>query len=223
MQINRKLLAPNCKSPPAFICDHGENVTIKSVVYPEEIAKRIARLGHARSGESGNAMATTPNFSCGSFVRFSLSIDTESHLVADAVFESNGCGFMLANADVLAESVTGKRLIDLHGLNDAELHSIIGNGLGEIPSERRECVAACIEALRAVFADFRARQIEEFRGEKALICTCFGVSEETIENLIVKDSLTTVGEVTDNCNAGSGCGSCRMLIQEMLDGRGRDL
>lgn len=124
---------------------------------------------------------------------------------------------MLAAADALAEYVSKKDLADLHGLADAELNKQIQTSLGDVPSDRRECVTACIEALRSAFSDHRARQIEEFRGEKALICTCFGVPEETIETLIATGSLTTVDQVTRLCNAGSGCGSCRMLIQGMID------
>jgi NifU-like protein len=62
-----------------------------------------------------------------------------------------------------------------------------------------------------------AFQIEEFTGEKALICTCFGVSEETIERVIANNRCETVEEVSQKCNAGSGCGSCQPLIQEIID------
>ena len=124
---------------------------------------------------------------------------------------------MLASADVLAESLAGKHLSELHGLDETELISDIQNELGEIPAGRLLCITACIDSLRAAFADFRARQIEEFQGEKALICTCFGVSEETIQTVINKDPLITVEDVAAVCRAGRGCGSCRMLIQELID------
>jgi NifU-like protein involved in Fe-S cluster formation/bacterioferritin-associated ferredoxin len=198
--------------------------TIKSVVYPEKITKSIAALRHNRSVVDSNAIGTAANFSCGPFVRFSLSIDTQSQIVTHVNFSSNGCGFMLAAADVLAESVINKRLGDLHGLADAEQNEHVKKYLGEIPSERRECVTACIEALRAAFADLRKKQIEEFQGEKALICTCFGVSEETIESILsepgaIATGPSTVEEIIRATRAGSGCGSCWMLIQEMLDTR----
>lgn len=191
--------------------------TIKGVVYPEKISKRLTRLRHSKPSINVNSAATGANFSCGSFVRFSLSIDTETRTVTDGSFSSNGCGFMLAAADELAEYLTGKHLADLHGLADSELNEHIQTNLGVFPANRHECLTTGIEALRAAFADHRTRQIDEFQGERALICTCFGVSEDTIENLIVKDSLETVDQVANICNAGSGCGSCRMLIQEMLD------
>ena len=126
---------------------------------------------------------------------------------------------MLAAADVLAERVIKHRLVDLHGLADADLHDQITNSLGEMPFDRRQCIDACINALHSAFADFRARQIEEFGGERPLICTCFGVTEEIIEQQIEEKSLETLEQVTRVCNAGGGCGSCRMLIQEILDTR----
>ncbi len=192
------------------------------MVYPEEIANRIAALRHKQTNEGSNAFGTAANFDCGSFVRFSLSIDIEGNIVTDAGFESNGCGFMLAAADCIAQSLIKKRLIDLHGLSDADLNEQIQKKFGDIPSERRECINACIEALRAAFADFRTKQIEEFQGEKALICTCFGVTEETIESLLSESGalatgFLTVEDITLATNAGGGCGSCRMLIQEILD------
>ncbi|MBK8466722.1 MAG: (2Fe-2S)-binding protein [Chloracidobacterium sp.] len=189
------------------------------MVYPDNISDRLARLANDRRDIVPSASATAANFCCGSFVRFLLSINKESRMVTSASFASNGCGFMLAAADVMAEYVYGRSLTDLHGLTDYDLTMHIQSNLGEMPEGRIECASVCIQSLRAAFADHRTSQIEEFLGEKALICTCFGVSEETIEGLIAEDSLNTVDEVTSICNAGGGCGSCRMLIQEMLDDR----
>jgi NifU-like protein len=194
-------------------------VTIKRVVYPEQITRRLETRQVTSNDTAGNAVGAEARFSCGSFIKFSLSIDLENTRVAGAGITSNGCGYMLAAADVLLEFVENKRLADLHGLALPELAELIENSLGEIPDGRSECVDAGIRALRLAFADLRARQIEEFRGEKALICTCFGVTEEDLETHIAKNDLETVDAVALACNAGSGCGSCSALIQEILDSR----
>jgi NifU-like protein len=189
------------------------------VLYPERINQKLGSLHHFRVGADADAVGAEANFSCGSFVRFHLSIDGRSASVTDAAFTSNGCGFMLAAAELLAERISGNRLNDLHGLTDNDLGQTVAAALSEVPNGRSDCVKACFAALRRAFADFRARQIEEFRGERALICTCFGVTEDTIESNIQDLALETVDDVSGACNAGSGCGSCRMLIQEMLDNR----
>ncbi len=124
---------------------------------------------------------------------------------------------MIAVADVFAESVSRKSLSDLHGLDRDEFRATIVSELGVLPAEREHCAEVCFEALRNAFAALRERRIEEFRGEEALICTCFGVAERVIDEFIDLHSEVSVDMVADSCRAGSGCGSCRMLIQEMID------
>jgi NifU-like protein len=186
------------------------------VIYPDRIRERLERLRH-NTCIAANASATAANFTCGTFVRFSLSIDIDAGTIADASYSSNGCGFMLAAADLFAEFVIERKLRDLHGLAGTDMIEHVRTSLGEFPSVRRDCVAACIDALHAAFADHRRRRIEEFQGEKALVCTCFGVSEEAIEALVAEESVKTVEDITLRCNAGGGCGSCRMLIEEILE------
>ena len=50
-----------------------------------------------------------------------------------------------------------------------------------------------------------------------IICHCFEVSREEIENAIREKGLKTVEEVGEVTNAGTGCGDCQEQIQEILD------
>ena len=50
-----------------------------------------------------------------------------------------------------------------------------------------------------------------------IICRCFEVSREEIENAIREKGLKTVEEVGEVTNAGTGCGGCQEQIQEILD------
>ena len=50
-----------------------------------------------------------------------------------------------------------------------------------------------------------------------IICHCFEVSREEIENAIREKGLITVEEVGEVTNAGTGCGGCQEQIQEILD------
>jgi NifU-like protein len=167
--------------------------------------------------DGDNARGKDASFICGAFVAFSIAIDADTKSVVGARFRTNGCGYMIAAADCLTEMVKGKHLSDLHGLNENDLRDLIFEMLGELGASRQQCADCSIRALRSAFADYRSRQVEEFRGEKALICTCFSVTVETLELNINEKLIKTVDEVTQRCRAGGGCGSCRMLIQEMLD------
>ncbi len=185
--------------------------------YPPKINEKFARAQNVGALPDANATGTGASFVCGAFVKFSLRIETGSKEILEAKYKTGGCGFVIAAAEVLSEKVRGKKLVELHGSDKSVLVKEIETELGEFPERRAHCLEICLDALQAAFADFRVLQIEEFTGEKALICTCFGVSEETIEDLIEKQSLRTVEEVTIACNAGGGCGSCQPLIQEILD------
>ena len=164
-------------------------------------------LQHARAVAGSNGSGSDVRFTCGSYVRFSLRIEGELPVITNAGFSSNGCGHMCAAADELCEYLTGRALTQLHGLE-----------VRPNAATSRECGEHCYTAVRAALADYRAARIEEFSGEKALICTCFGVTEERIEAIISGSNIRTVDEVSAACNAGLGCGSCRMMIQEVIDG-----
>lgn len=129
-------------------------------------------------------------------------------MIGDIGYRTNGCGYMVAAAESIGSKLLGTSLLDLHG--EIEIAS----------SERPDCTNAVVRAIQNALADHRSRLIEEFRGEKALICTCFGVTEETVEDFVRSTRPGTVSDVSENLRAGSGCGSCRMLIQEIIDANG---
>lgn len=183
--------------------------------YPKKINERFLHPRNVGEAEKTNAFGTGATFVCGSFVRFYLEIDFAAKEIRSAKFKSNGCGYAIAAADVAAEKIVGQKLTSLHGLEELKLE--IERELGEFSAQRRHCLEICFDAVHQAFANFREFQIEEFAGEKALICTCFGVSEEIIERVIAENNLETVEEVGEICNAGTGCGSCQMLIGELID------
>lgn len=85
-----------------------------------------------------------------------------------------------------------------------------------IGTDATNCVALVHDALLDAIREYSNAARDDWAGDEALICTCFFVSESTIEHEIQARGLTTVAEVTGACNAGGGCGSCHQLIQEIL-------
>ena len=100
------------------------------------------------------------------------------------------------------------------GLSTAEAAEIAQHTALEGVDPR--CAALACDALLDAIRDFSNAARDDWAGDEALICTCFFVSERTIEREIQSRGLTTVAEVTKVCNAGGGCGSCHQLIQEIL-------
>lgn len=184
-------------------------------IYPDRINERF-RSARARRLDAPSAVGTSASFVCGSFARLSLRIRVDG-TIEDASFATNGCGFMVAAADVLTEWLSSNALTDLHGLNDVELREIVYDAVGSYPMDRTDCATVVFEALRKALFEYRESRIREFKGEEALICTCFGVTEETIVDVIASHQVDDVADVAEICRAGAGCGSCRMLIRELID------
>ena len=187
--------------------------------YPPKITARFRSSQNAGKAIAANAIGTSASFECGSFVRISLEIENETRVIGEARFQTNGCGYMIAAADTVAEFLCRRKLTDLHGLGHDEYKELLSDKLEDFPNDRKQCSDLVFNALKDSLADYRAYVLEEFTGEKALICTCFGVSEETIDEYVTANSPIDVSDVTEACRAGGGCGSCRMLIQEMIDSR----
>ena len=176
-------------------------------VYPKQIANVIKDPRFAGTLENANAIGSEAKFDCGCFIRAEIYINETTDLIEEVSYRTNGCGFMVAAAECASSRLQGMRLTDLHGEIDLSTEA----------NKRWECATTVLTAIRAAFSDYRDRRIEEYLGEKALICTCFGVAEETVEEFVRSADPADVSEVARHLRAGSGCGSCRMLIQEIID------
>jgi NifU-like protein len=159
-------------------------------------------------GDAGEPSFTgrSASLSCGALVRFSIQVD-EEHLISDARFRAAGCDVLIASASYLTEQITGMTTADAAAF--AQNPAALG-----VKSEK--CVELACNALLDAIREYSNAARDDWAGDEALICTCFFVSERTIEREIQTRGLTTVAEVTKACNAGAGCGSCHQLIQEIL-------
>ena len=136
---------------------------------------------------------------CGGHVRFSIQVD-EAQRVSQARFRAAGCNVLVAAASMLTEQISGLTTAEAATLDVAD----------------STCAALARDALLDAIREYSNVARDDWAGDEALICTCFFVSERTIEREIQTKGLTTVAEVTRACNAGGGCGSCHQLIQEIL-------
>ena len=151
---------------------------------------------------------------CGAHVRFSLQVDDE-HVVSQAKFKAAGCSVLVAASSLLTERVVKVTTADaaIIGHDTDSLR----NDFRELEPAREHCPQLACDALLAAVREYSDAARGEWIGDEALICTCFFVSERTIESEVATRGLRTVTEVTRACNAGGGCGSCHQLIQEILD------
>jgi len=153
------------------------------------------------------------SFHCGATLRISLHVD-ESQRIVEAKFKAAGCSILVASASLLTDQVLGKTTGEAAKLCQVEL---LEPQLGLFETERKDCSALACEAMVAAIQVYSDAIRDNWEGDQALICTCFGVSDRRIAQEIHENHLTTVAEVTRACNAGAGCRSCYPLIEDILD------
>jgi NifU-like protein len=169
---------------------------------------------HVGETTEPNFVGRSASFRCGATLRLSLNVD-ESQRITAARFRAAGCSVLVASASLLIDQILNKTTAEAASLGQQP--GVIATQLGALPADRRECAPLACEALVAAVRNYSDSAREEWEGDEALICTCFCVSERTIEREIRTGHLKSIVEVTASCNAGGGCRSCYPLIQDILD------
>jgi NifU-like protein len=169
--------------------------------------------------EEPNGTARAGSLICGAVVQVTLGVDEEKKITS-ARFKAAGCTYLIGICSVLTEAVTGKSSADAA----AVLRSIDHPFLSDIPSTNHHCLELALNTILSAIRNYSDSVRAEWHGEDALICSCFGISEQRIEQAIDSENFRTVADVTQVTNAGRGCGSCYNLIEDILDNyRAREL
>ena len=189
--------------------------------YPQKIDEHFSCPEKAGAVEPADAVGASGSFVCGAASQISLRV--RDGQIAEARFKAAGCGFLIAGLNSLCEKIAGEEFAEIGKITrikerDGDACDLFEADFeNEFPVSRKHCLELCRETLRAAVDNYRAARLAGWHGDEALICTCFGVSEKTIENVIAENRLSTIEEVTEKCNAGGGCGSCQPLILDILE------
>jgi len=165
--------------------------------------------------DNPDGAGSAASFSCGAVVRVSLRVD-EAQRITAAKFKVVGCSYLVASCSALSEALTGKTTGEAAIIcqSPASQRAMMGH---DWPAEKGNCLALTKQGFLAAIINYSDAMRAEWSGGEALICTCFGVSEKTIETAIQAGGLRTIAEVTKASNAGAGCRSCYPLIEDILD------
>lgn len=82
---------------------------------------------------------------CGDHIRIDIRLDGNNR-VKDAAFEGHGCAISQASADLLLESIQGKTVDELKGLNKQDILELLGLELGPV---RLKCALLSLKVLKA--------------------------------------------------------------------------
>jgi len=155
------------------------------------------------------------SMACGDALRLSFKLDEDGR-IADAKFQTFGCGSAIASSSILTEMVKGKTLEEAAAITNED----IANELDGLPREKMHCSVMGREALEAAMIDHYQRLGRgvpcHLLHQATLLCHCFQVTKDTVREAIFNHRLEDVEDVTNFTKAGGGCGDCHHDIGDML-------
>ncbi len=179
--------------------------------YSEKVMDHFLNPRNAGEIDHPDAVGEVGNMTCGDALRLTLKIDDKER-IADAKFQTFGCGSAIASSSILTEMIKGLTLEEASKITNKD----IAQQLDGLPPEKMHCSVMGMEALEAAINNYRGRPIEHEELEGTIVCKCFGVTDEKIERVVRENNLSTVEDVTHFCKAGGGCEECHPQIGEII-------
>jgi NifU-like protein len=165
--------------------------------------------------EDPDGVGEVGSMACGDALRLSFKLDDDGK-IADARFQTFGCGSAIASSSVLTEMIKGLTLKEAARISNED----IARELDGLPREKMHCSVMGREALEAAMIDHYKRL---GRGvpchliqQETILCHCFQVTKDTVKDAIFAHRLEDIEDVTNFTKAGGGCTDCHHDIGDLL-------
>lgn len=147
----------------------------------------------------------------GDALRMFLTIKDD--VIEAAKFQVFGANNMIAAASVLTEMLPGKTISEARRL----LPRHICSELNDLHRYELPAQVWALDALNIALDSYQGLDTPRDEDLQALVCRCHGVTEEQIRNAITEDACDDVDKIAALTFAGTGCGSCKVDVQKVLD------
>jgi NifU-like protein len=162
--------------------------------------------------EDPDGVGEVGSLACGDALKLSFKLNDEKR-IADAKFQTFGCASAIASSSALTEMIKGMTIDEA----DQVTNQHIAEFLGGLPEQKMHCSVMGREALEVAIENYRTGKTSKKILEGKVICNCFGITEDEIENVVRDSKLTTAEQVTNYCKAGGGCGGCIPQIEGIIE------
>ena len=181
--------------------------------YTDKVKDHFMHPRNVGDIKNPDAEAEVGNINCGDVLKLMLKIDKKTGKITDAKFKTFGCGSAIASSSALTELIIGKTIDEARKITNQQ----IADFLGGLPREKMHCSVMGMEALQEAIAKYKGEDLKTPDMEEREICHCFQVTEKEIRDVVKKNKLTTLEDVTNFTKAGGACGQCHKEIQNILD------
>ena len=183
--------------------------------YSEKVFDHFMNPRNVGEVENPDGVGEVGSMACGDALRLSFRLDDEGR-IAEAKFQTFGCGSAIASSSVLTEMLQGKTLEEAARITNED----IAQELDGLPREKMHCSVMGREALEAAMIDHYKRLGRgvpcHLLQQETILCHCFQVTKDTVKDAIFKHRLQEIEDVTNFTKAGGGCTDCHHDIGDML-------
>jgi len=184
--------------------------------YSDKVLDHFMNPRNVGTLEDPDGVGEVGSMACGDALRLTFKLDADER-IADARFQTFGCGSAIASSSILTEMIKGKTLEEAASITNED----IARELDGLPREKMHCSVMGREALEAAMIDYYKKLGKgvpcTLIKQDVEICHCFQVNKSTIRDAVMQYQLKDIEDVTHHTKAGGGCTQCHHDIQHIID------
>jgi NifU-like protein len=183
--------------------------------YSMEVQRRMdnpSNMGEITQDQAGENALVIADFgaeSCGDAVRLYWLIDPADDRIIASKFKSFGCGTAIASSDMMAELCMGKTVDEAVKITNIDVEKALRDtpDVPAVPGQKMHCSVMAYDVIKKAASIYKNVDMESFE-EEFIFCECARVTQETIQEVIRLNKLTTIDEIVNYTKAGAFCKSC---------------
>jgi len=183
--------------------------------YSSEVQRRMdnpVNMGEITEAEAGENKLIIADFgaeSCGDAVRLYWLIDPNNDTIVKSKFKSFGCGTAIASSDMMAELCMSKTVDEALKITNIDVEKALRDDpdVPAVPGQKMHCSVMAYDVIKKAASIYKNVDMDSFEDE-FILCECARVTQETVQEIIRLNKLTTLEEITDYTKAGAFCKSC---------------